>query len=43
LGGHADYLVTGDADLLVLAGEPALRGLCIVTVGEFLTVLEGSI
>lgn len=40
LGGHADYLVTGDEDLLVLAGDPALGGLQIVTVRDFLALLS---
>ena len=45
LGGDADYLVTGDQDLLVLAGDPRLGALRIVTAAEFLAVLadeEGS-
>jgi putative PIN family toxin of toxin-antitoxin system len=38
LAGHADYLVTGDKDLLILAGEFACP---IVSAGTFLTaVLE---
>ncbi len=36
LGGNADYLVTGDADLLVLAGDPLLGPLRIVTARAFL-------
>lgn len=36
LGGDADYLITGDKDLLVLDGNPALGKLKIVTVEEFL-------
>lgn len=40
LGGEAEYLVTGDADLLALAGDPRLGGLRIVTVVVFLGVLE---
>lgn len=39
LDGDADYLVTGDDDLLVLAGDPRLGKLQIVGVGEFLGVL----
>lgn len=40
LGGDADYLVTGDADLLVLRDDPLLEKLRIVTVVEFLAILE---
>ncbi len=36
LGGNADYLVTGDADLLVRAGDPALGPLRITTARTFL-------
>ena len=39
LAGSADYLVTGDADLLALSATPALGQLKIVNVVEFLTVL----
>lgn len=39
LGGDADYLVTGDDDLLVLDGEAALGKLHIVTPRAFLDVL----
>ena len=39
LGGHADYLVTGDGDLLELRGRPELGALQIVTVVEFLEIL----
>ena len=39
LSGHADYLITGDDDLLVLDGEPALGTLRIVTVRDFLQLL----
>ncbi len=39
LGGGADYLVTGDQDLLVLGGNPLLGSLSIVTVAEFLRIL----
>ena len=42
LGGNADYLVTGDDDLLVLNGDPRLGKLQIVTVHTFLTVLQSS-
>lgn len=37
--GSADYLVTGDYDLLVLQDDPRLGGLQIVTAREFLDVL----
>ncbi len=40
LGGKADYLVTGDEDLLVLDGDSKLPGLRIITVREFLDLLE---
>lgn len=40
LGGKADYLVTGDADLLELAGHPKLGSLNIVTVKAFLETLQ---
>ena len=40
LSGNADYLVTGDKDLLVLAGDPRLGKLKIVTVAEFLAILD---
>lgn len=36
LGGHADYLITGDEDLLVLKDNPALGKLRIITVKDFL-------
>jgi putative PIN family toxin of toxin-antitoxin system len=36
LAGGASYLVTGDADLLVLNGDSRLRGLKIITVRAFL-------
>lgn len=35
LGGNADYLITGDDDLLVLNGDPALGRLRIVTVRTY--------
>lgn len=40
LGGDADYLVTGDHDLLVLRGDPRLGRLQIVTAAEFLAILD---
>lgn len=40
LGGRADYLVTGDKDLLVLRDDPRLDRLAIVTVAEFVRVLD---
>ncbi len=40
LGGGADYLVTGDEDLLELRGDPQLGNVHIVTVGELLDVLR---
>jgi putative PIN family toxin of toxin-antitoxin system len=40
LGGDAEYIVTGDQDLLVLDGDPHLGHLRIVTVAEFLAILE---
>ena len=42
LDGGADYLVTGDEDLLVLAGDEQLGSLRIVTVRAFLDLLEGN-
>jgi putative PIN family toxin of toxin-antitoxin system len=39
VGGRADYLVSGDQDLLVLDGEPALGALRMITPREFLSVL----
>ena len=39
LGGQADYLVTGDGDLLALDGHPALGSLRIVTPRAFLDLL----
>ena len=38
-GGDADYLVTGDQDLLVLNGNSALGKLKIITVKEFLNLI----
>jgi putative PIN family toxin of toxin-antitoxin system len=40
LDGRADYLVTGDNDLLVLAGDPRLGELQIVTARAFLDRLS---
>jgi putative PIN family toxin of toxin-antitoxin system len=40
LGGDADYLVTGDADLIVLDGDPRLGKLRIVTARAFLGILR---
>jgi putative PIN family toxin of toxin-antitoxin system len=39
LGGNAEYLITGDDDLLVLDGHPALGMLRIVTVRTFVELL----
>ena len=39
LGGGADYLVSGDADLLSLADDPRITPLQIITVQRFLTLL----
>jgi uncharacterized protein len=38
--GNADYLVSGDNDLLVLREDPRLGSLQIVTVNQFLALLE---
>jgi predicted nucleic acid-binding protein len=38
--GNADYLVTGDDDLLVLADDPRLGQLRILTVTAFLNILK---
>ena len=40
LAGRADYLVTGDEDLLVLSGNSALGDLRIMSVKDFLTTLN---
>ncbi|HSH81133.1 MAG TPA: putative toxin-antitoxin system toxin component, PIN family [Herpetosiphonaceae bacterium] len=40
LEGGAGYLITGDDDLLVLAGDPRLGTLQIVTIRTFLDALE---
>jgi putative PIN family toxin of toxin-antitoxin system len=42
LVGKADYLVTGDDDLLVHQGDPRLGALKIVTVAQFLALLSDS-
>jgi putative PIN family toxin of toxin-antitoxin system len=42
LGGEADYLVTGDGDLLEHQGDPRLGKLQIVTAAEFLAILDAS-
>ena len=39
LGGNAEYLITGDDDLLVLQGDPRLGTLQIVTAREYLQLL----
>lgn len=39
LGGKAEYLVTGDDDLLVLNGNLAIKNLKIITVKDFLELL----
>ena len=39
LGGSAEYLITGDKDLLLLSGDPAIENLQIVTPAGFLQVL----
>lgn len=40
IGGQADYLITGDADLLELNDNPALEELKVITVREFLNILH---
>ena len=40
LAGKADYLVTGDDDLLVHQGDPRLGALQFVTASQFLAMLE---
>ena len=40
LVGKADYLVTGDDDLLVHQGDPRLGALQIITASQFLAMLE---
>lgn len=39
LGARADYVITGDGDLLTLDGRPALGSLRIVTPAQFLDIL----
>ena len=39
LGGRADFLVSGDQDLLVLNGHPSLGALRIVSAREFLGII----
>jgi putative PIN family toxin of toxin-antitoxin system len=43
LHGRADYLITGDDDLLVLAGDPRLGALEIVSARAFLNVLSANV
>ena len=43
IGGKADYLVTGDEDLLSVQGNPDLRGLRIVRPTAFLALLKGKL
>lgn len=38
--GHADYLVTGDKDLLVLSGHKSIKPLKIVTPTEFIHLIN---
>lgn len=40
LDGHADYLVTGDNDLLAVKNNPSISPLDIITVNEFITLFE---
>lgn len=40
LGGKADFLVTGDEDLLVLDGKPGLGKLKIVSAKQFLSIIS---
>jgi putative PIN family toxin of toxin-antitoxin system len=42
MAGSADYLITGDNDLLVLADDPRLGNLRIVTVAAFLAAIDAS-
>ena len=42
LTGKADYLVTGDDDLLAHQGDPRLGTLKIVTAAQFLAILDDS-
>lgn len=39
LSAHVDYLITGDEDLLILNGNPALGNLKIITAKDFLNLL----
>jgi putative PIN family toxin of toxin-antitoxin system len=41
IGGRADYIVTGDEDLLVLNGNSRIGAISILTVRQFLDILEG--
>ena len=43
IGGKADYLVTGDGDLLSVHGNPGLSGLQIVRPTAFLALLKGKL
>ncbi|MBA2518228.1 MAG: putative toxin-antitoxin system toxin component, PIN family [Chloroflexia bacterium] len=40
IGGNADYVVTGDKELLVLRDDPRLGRIAIVTIADFLHVLD---
>ncbi len=40
LSGNADYIITGDNDLLVLNKHPMLTNVAIVSVAEFLTIVN---
>ena len=40
IAGNADFIVTGDQDLLVLDGDPVIGKLRIVTVRAFLAALD---
>jgi len=42
IAGSADFLISGDKDLLVLTGHPILGSVEIVTAAEFLTKLDRS-
>jgi predicted nucleic acid-binding protein len=39
LRGHADYLVTGDKDLLILSSHKSVKPLKIVTPAEFIRLI----
>src|SRR5919202_1747990 len=43
MGGKADYLVTGDGDLLSVQGNPDLSGLRVVRPTAFLALLKGKL